>query len=98
MLRRTAGILSAVAMLLSTGFAPAAAVTPLPDEKERWIKVKTAHFLLFSNATEDYTLEIGTSLERFREALTRIFSRLDANAPIPTFIYVFKHDASFRPY
>ena len=98
MRRRAAAILSAAGVLLLAWCPAGAGATTLPDRGEPWIKVRTAHFTLFSNASEDYTVEIGTNLERFREALTRLFSGLAANSPIPTFIYVFKHDASFRPY
>jgi len=70
----------------------------LPDREEPWIKVRTAHFTLFSNAPEDHTVEIGNDLELFREALSRLFSDLEANSPLPTFVYVFNDDASFRPY
>src|SRR2546426_1171848 len=95
---RAAGPLIATGFLLLVLCPVGAVATPLPDRSEPWIKVRTAHFTLFSNASDDYTVEIGMNLERFRGALTQLFSDLAANSPVPTFIYVFKHDASFRPY
>ncbi len=101
--RRAAGALFFVGPLVSGLFVSlwwptGAAATPLPDPSEPWIKVRTAHFTLFSNASEKSTAEIGLDLERFRAALSRLVSGLEVNSPLPTSIYVFKHDASFQPY
>ncbi|HKB07982.1 MAG TPA: tetratricopeptide repeat protein [Candidatus Polarisedimenticolia bacterium] len=98
MLRRTAGILSAAGLLALSLCSVADAATSVPAKEERWIEVRTAHFTLFSGASRRLTLDIGSSLELFRDALTRLFSGLEANAPIPTFIYIFKDESSFRPY
>src|SRR2546426_704666 len=98
MRRRAAGALIATGFLLLILSPVGAVATPLPDRSEPWIKVRTAHFALFSNASEQYTVEIGMDLERFREALARLVSGLEINSPLPTSIYVFKHDASFQPY
>ena len=96
--RPAAGLLSVLAFLLSVGRATGWAATPLPPESDQWVQVKTAHFVLFSNASENSTIEIGTNLERFRETLARLVSGLRMNSPLPTWIYVFKNDASFQPY
>src|SRR5436309_1249278 len=98
MRRRAAGALIATGFLLLILSPVGAVATPLPDRSEPWIKVRTAHFTLFSNASEQYTVEIGMDLERFREALARLVSGLEVNSPLPTYIYVFKHDVSFQPY
>jgi tetratricopeptide (TPR) repeat protein len=70
----------------------------LPPEGDRWIRVTTAHFTLFSNASQDYTLEVGRRLELFRIALSRLDPNLEVNSPLPTSIYVFRNDHSFSPY
>jgi hypothetical protein len=98
MRRWAAGALIAAGFLLSILCPVGAMATPLPDRSEVWIKIRTAHFTLFSNASEPYTIEIGLDLERFRGALARLVSGLEVNSPLPTSIYVFKHDASFQPY
>src|SRR5437899_6069672 len=95
-------------LLLSLAFGPAtpsapdapasAAVIQFPSEKDRWIQVQTAHFTLFSNASEKESREIGVRFERMRSALSTIGDRTEVNSPTPTWIYVFKDEASFRPY
>ena len=70
----------------------------LPAADEAWIRVDTAHLTLFSNASRDHTLQVGRRLELFRLALSRLEPGLTVNSPLPTAIYVFKHEASFKPY
>jgi len=98
MARRAAGVLPVLAFLVAAGSSVASADTSLPDPGERWIEMRTAHFTLFSNASDKRTREIGGSLERFRAALTRVVSGLEVNSPVPTWVYVFKNEASFGPY
>jgi tetratricopeptide (TPR) repeat protein len=71
---------------------------PLPEQSERWIRVDTAHLALFSNAPEGTTVEIGLRLEAFRAVLSRIGPDLRVDSPLPTSVYVFRDDLSFRPY
>ena len=70
----------------------------LPPETDRWIRVETAHFTLYSNASERRTLDLGKRLERFRTVLSLFSKKFKVDPPVPTWIYVFKHDASFTPY
>jgi tetratricopeptide (TPR) repeat protein len=98
MRRRAAGVLPVVGFLVTCAWVVRAEASSLPDRSESWITIRTAHFTLFSNASEESTVEIGTELERFRSALTRLVSGLEFNSPVPTYVYVFKHDASFTPY
>jgi tetratricopeptide (TPR) repeat protein len=98
MRRRAAGLSPVLALLASFGSSVLAEERSLPDPGDRWITVRTAHFTLFSNASGARTQEIAANLERFRAALARIVSGLEVNSPVPTWIYVFKDDASFRPY
>ncbi len=98
MRRRAAGALSIAGLIFLIWCPAGAAATPLPDESEAWIKIRTAHFTLFSDASGKRTVEIGANLERFRAALARIVSGLEVNSPVPSWIYVFKNDAAFRPY
>ena len=70
----------------------------LPDESEKWIRVDTAHLTLFSNASEQATVRIGRNIEVFRAVLSRIGPTLSADSPLPTSVFVFRDDLSFRPY
>ncbi len=79
-------------------FAAVATARALPREEERWMEARTAHFTLFSNASESYTREVGSRLETFREVLARLHPGLTVDSPLPTFIYVFRNDESFTPY
>jgi len=98
MLRRAAGLIPVLACLVASGVSAARAESVVPEAGERWIEVRTAHFTLFSNASENRTREIGGHLELFRAALARLVAGLEVNSPLPTWVYVFKSDASFAPY
>jgi tetratricopeptide (TPR) repeat protein len=76
----------------------AAAPIDLPSRSDKWIRVQTANFTLFSDTTESKTREIGLDLERLRAVLLRIRTSLTVNAPVPTSLYVFKRAAAFEPY
>jgi hypothetical protein len=60
----------------------------LPSERETWLRVDSAHFVLFSDAPEDRTLDLANQLEWFREVLAKAYARLDLDFARPTFIYV----------
>ena len=98
MRRRDAGVLPLVGFLAWFVCAFRAEAVTLPDKSEPWITIQTAHFTLFSNATEESTAEIGKELERFHATLTRLAPHLQFNSPVPTYLYIFKHDASFQRY
>ncbi len=87
-----------IGLLIAPGRAAGWAAAPLPPENDTWIRVDTAHFVMFSDASESRTVEIGLNLERFRATLARLIAGLQVNSPLPTWIYVFKNDASFQPY
>src|SRR2546428_309684 len=87
--------LAAVLLHVLPGHAGEAA---FPPETDSWIQVRTAHFVLYSNASEKRTLDLGRRLERFRGALSRFNDKFRVDPPVSTFIYVFKNDASLTPY
>jgi tetratricopeptide (TPR) repeat protein len=70
----------------------------LPPETDDWIRIETAHFTMYSNASERRTADLGRRLERFRAVLSLFYKKFKIDPPAPTSIYVFKHDASFTPY
>jgi tetratricopeptide (TPR) repeat protein len=88
--RLAAGLL---AILASGG-----AALGVPDDLERWIRLDSAHFTIFSDASENATRDVARHLELFRGALARINPTLAINSPLPTSVYVFKNDHAFRPY
>jgi len=78
--------------------ASVGAAALLAPETDRWIQVQTAHFTLYSNASERRTLDLGKRLERFRAVLSRFNKKFKVDPPVTTSIYVFKDDASLTPY
>jgi len=96
-------------MLLKRGFAAlaiAAAVysSPifgqeftLPKPTQKWIEIRTENFRFFSNAGRSTTRQVAVDLEELRAVLAEL-TDYDLQAPIPTFIYVFKGERAFLPY
>ncbi len=70
----------------------------LPNVKKEWIELATDNFVLYSEAGESKTTEIGLSLERFRHLLARLKPGLTLESPVPIRILAFENDRSFRPY
>jgi tetratricopeptide (TPR) repeat protein len=93
-LRAAFGLLFALA-LPATGSLFARPVDVTADD---WIRVDTAHLILFSNASRDATVEIGRQMELFRAVLARLGPNLSADSPLPTSVFVFKNELSFTPY
>ncbi len=90
-------IAAALILVLSLELALAPGAAALPRKKDRWIRVDTAHFTLFSNASRTTATGVGADLEQFRAVLARLTSG-EVHAPIPTLVYVFGDDRTFRPY
>ena len=70
----------------------------LPRESGRWIRLETAHFVLYGNAGKSRVAEIGRNLERLREVLTKTTKGMAVHSPLPTYIFVFKNEPAFAPY
>ena len=87
---------------LATGLLLVVAATvqaaALPREQDRWIRVRTDHFTLISNASAKRTVRLGRSLERLREVLAKTSTGMSVETTRITRIYVFRNDAGFRPY
>ncbi len=90
-LARTVGAFLALFLITAT------AAMALPREKQRWVELDTPGFKFFSNAGQRATARIATDLENLRAVLGQL-STLEMSSPVPTTIYIFKSDASFRPY
>jgi tetratricopeptide (TPR) repeat protein len=74
-----------------------AAAASLPKQSEQWIEIQTANFRFFSNAGVRTTRRVAIDLEELRAVLAKL-TNYDLQSPVPTHIYVFKHDRSFTPY
>ena len=99
-MRRRAGacIAVAVAVALLGAATPGIAGATLPPETDEWIRVKTAHFVLYSNTSERRTMDVGRRLERFRAALARFNRKFVVDPPVVTSLFIFRDDASLAPY
>jgi tetratricopeptide (TPR) repeat protein len=69
----------------------------LPKPTQKWIEIRTANFRFFSNAGRLATRQVAVDLEELRAVLAEL-TDYDLQAPVPTFIFVFKGDRSFLPY
>ena len=85
--------IATAALILMAAATPARAL----PKKEPWIELRTANFTLFSNAGEKTVRRVGADLERLRDALSQLVPGLALNSPSPTYIFVFKNEASFQP-
>jgi len=78
-------------------FPAVAGEVVLPKPGQNWIEVRTNNFLFFSNAGKGATRRVAVDLEELRAVLGQL-TTYELRSPIPTLIYVFKHDRSFDPY
>lgn len=86
-----------LAALVVFVLASTALALPFPPEKEKWVKLTSGEFRIFSNASERETQEIATNLLRMREAVGKI-TQLKVRSPLPMYVFVFKNERSFAPY
>ena len=66
--------------------------------RDNWIRVQSSSFVLVGNASERDIRKVATQLEQFRQAFSKIFTRLKINSSVPTVVIVFKSNSAFRPY
>ena len=86
--------LAIAALSLSLGL-PAGA---LPRETDRWIRLETDHFTLFSNVNARNTKRISNQVGKLKQALDVISVGMETHSPLPTYIYVFRNRAAFRDF
>jgi tetratricopeptide (TPR) repeat protein len=84
--------------LAAPAFAAKTVRIRVPTTHDRWIRVDTPHFTLFSEAPRKRTLEIAADLERFRLLLSTFHKGFRADPPVPTHVYLFATDRSYTPY
>ncbi len=83
--------------LAAIGVSAFAAKSDLP-RADKWVKVTTENFTLYSNATASRTRKTAVQLERFRQGLQRISTGFDLGADVPTTMILFKNDVTYEPY
>ncbi len=66
--------------------------------ESRWTRLRSEHFVFVGETSEGELRQVALSLERFREALSRILPSSAVATPIPTVVFVFQNDSSLTPY
>ncbi|MGB3563464.1 MAG: hypothetical protein WBH85_20245 [Thermoanaerobaculia bacterium] len=95
-MRSLGGLLAAIWLVTLAVAAPAEA--QLPDPKEKWIRVRSPNFLIYSNTSRRKTTEIGLGFERFRSVFLSLKPGARQRSDLPTTIFVFKNQESYEPY
>ena len=70
----------------------------IPSQKEKWLRVQSENFTINSNAGEKVAKLASANLERLRKTLALLTNATAVNAPVPTSIFLFKDNKSFKPY
>lgn len=87
-----------VCVVLVCSIVLPSAVTALPRSTEGWHRLEATGFTVFSNAREAETLRIAQDLAHLRKTLEAIAPDAEFNSPLPSYIYLFRNDATFTPY
>jgi len=96
---RFCGATVVIALSLTVTSASSAFDLELPNEEDRWIKVETSNFTVFSNADVKIAKKNAQSLEQLWAVLARDFDRVPAVSPIPIDVFVFDFFSdAFLPY
>jgi tetratricopeptide (TPR) repeat protein len=70
----------------------------LPRERDSWLRVESAHFVFFSNASERSSRRIAINLERLRDVLVQLNPGMQVDSGRPLNIYVFADNLALVPY
>lgn len=68
-----------------------------PVEQQTWIRVRSAHFEVLSNADPEKAAEVARNLERFQAVVLRLTSA-NVEASVPTRLFYFRDSGSFRSF
>lgn len=90
----------ALGILLAPGWAAAQhrQDVDMPGKNEKWLRLQSEHFTIYSNADEKVAKLAAANLERLRKTLALLTHAAAVNSPVPTMIFLFKNNKSFRPY
>src|SRR5215467_3144401 len=69
----------------------------LPPANDQWIELRTPGFVLWSDAGEKNAREVAWRLERLRAVLGQLNPGLKLTSPNPTYVFVFRTTAAFKP-
>jgi tetratricopeptide (TPR) repeat protein len=95
-MRSTSRLLAAI--WLSTLAVASPAESQLPGPKEKWLRIRSPNFLIYSNTSRRKTTEIGLGFERFRTVFLRLKPGARQRSDLPTTIFIFKNQESYEPY
>jgi Protein of unknown function (DUF1570) len=71
---------------------------PFPDANQKWVAVRSKHFLFISSAGEARTRKIAADLETLAAALTNLTPQFRAAAAAETRVFLFNRARESRPY
>ncbi len=63
-----------------------------------WIRLDTESFIFFTNGWEDVARSTAYDLEKLDEVVTQLWPASEIDSPVPTYLYIFDNEESFRPY
>ena len=90
-----------VVLVSSLSLAPAGIALAydleLPSDEDRWIKVETPNFTVFSNADAGIAEETALTFEQLWAVLVRDLGRLPPRSPMTTLVYVFDYFSDAYP-
>lgn len=87
-------VLAIAVLSLLLGLPPWA----LPKQNDRWIRVDTDHFTLFSSVGVRDTKRLSNQIGKLKQALDGSSVGMKTHSPLPTYIYVFRNKSAFREY
>lgn len=73
-------------------------VSMFAEAKNNWIEVKSKNFTIVGNAGEKSIRNVALRLEQFRETLRLLFPKANLEREVPTVVYLFDSDDSFREF
>jgi hypothetical protein len=80
------------------GKGPKLRPIPFPAADEPWFRAQTAHFVIYSSASEVRSRQMAEGLETLAAALTRFAPSIASTAGTPTRVLVFTRGREVQPY
>lgn len=71
---------------------------PFPAPDQKWLLVRSKHFVFISSADEQRTRKVAAELETLASALTQVDATFSAASATPTRVFVFTRGRESRPY
>lgn len=67
-------------------------------DQERWLRLDTESFTFFTNGWQDVARSTAYDLEELDSVVSQLWPASKIDSPVPTYLYVFDSEESFRPY